>query len=84
LVAIPFACRAGRSADRDDAEVLPIQNSGEGNCSFCDTDLYGTYECYSDLIRAAHVVGQTPSQKGDSAGPVFTLSGTYNVIARAR
>ena len=73
-----YVCQSGSTS----GAICGIQNSGEGNWSFCDTDLYGTYECYSDLIRAAHVGGQKPSQKGDSGGPVFTLSGIYNVIAK--
>lgn len=50
--------------------------------SFCDTDAYGTTECYSDLILANHFYGSTASRPGDSGGPVFGLSGSDRVIAK--
>jgi hypothetical protein len=49
---------------------------------FCDTDAYGSTECYSDLILANQHDGLTASRPGDSGGPVFGLVGTGQVTAK--
>ena len=49
-----------------------------GNTSYCDTDAYGNWECYSGLVWSRQEEGRQAMQSGDSGGPVVlpTTSGT--------
>ncbi|MGI5157429.1 trypsin-like serine protease [Microbispora sp. CA-102843] len=45
----------------------------------CGKDIYGTYECYDDLISAkSPALGSTAG--GDSGGPVFELTGGSSMV----
>jgi hypothetical protein len=50
--------------------------------SYCDTDVYGTSECYHNLILSTQINGQTAARGGDSGGPVFGVTGNEQVIAK--
>jgi streptogrisin D len=57
-----------------------ITNSSNFTDAYCDTDHYGNYECYNDLIEADR--SPTPAAPGDSGGPVFTITGCCAVYAK--
>ena len=61
--------------------VCGVQTTNNFWYSYCDTDRYGTSECYWDLVEAYQRGGARAIQHGDSGGPVFALSGNYDVIA---
>ncbi|WP_146104074.1 chymotrypsin family serine protease [Nonomuraea solani] len=73
-----FVCHSGSRS----GAVCSIQNSGNFTATTCGNDVYGNYECYSDLIYSERTNGSPACQGGDSGGPVFTLSGTANVVAK--
>ncbi|MGN9913553.1 hypothetical protein ACTMTJ_39060 [Phytohabitans sp. LJ34] len=50
--------------------------------SYCDTDMYGTFECYENLIQSTQVDGLTAARGGDSGGPVFGVTGVEQVVAK--
>ncbi len=52
-----------------------------GNTSYCDTDPFGTRECYSGLILSEQEGGIPVAQEGDSGGPVV-LPTDNGVIAK--
>ena len=52
------------------------------NYSYCDTDAYGNWECFSDLLIAFQRDNIVAVRPGDSGGPVFGLRGNYEVIAK--
>jgi hypothetical protein len=78
--AIPgeYVCQSGSVS----GAVCGIRNTNSFQYTLCDTDPYGNYECYSDLILAQKTDGGLAARHGDSGGPVFTLSGTSNVVAK--
>ncbi len=62
-----------------------LHNTSNFTFGVCDHDVYGNYECYNDLIVAEnspHLPYLNPCRDGDSGAPVFTLSGSYSVIAK--
>lgn len=74
-----YVCHSGQKL----GAVCGIQNTDELSFSYCskEPDLYGHLECYSDLILAGRAAG-TASLGGDSGGPVFTLAGNGQVVAK--
>jgi hypothetical protein len=52
------------------------------NYSYCGTDIYGYWECYSDLMVAFQKDNLVAVRPGDSGGPVFGLWGAGDVIAK--
>jgi hypothetical protein len=52
------------------------------NYSYCGTEAYGRWECYSDLMIAFQTSGIVAVRPGDSGGPVFGLWGNNDVIAK--
>jgi streptogrisin D len=58
--------------------AMQPSNSSNFVGNICDNDVYGNWECWQDLV----VANGTPSQDGDSGGPVFTLDGTNSVTAK--
>jgi hypothetical protein len=50
--------------------------------TLCDFDAYNTFECYDDLVTAIQQDGRTAAMKGDSGGPVFSLTLDDRVIAK--
>ncbi|MEV4252272.1 hypothetical protein AB0J52_03770 [Spirillospora sp. NPDC049652] len=72
-----WICQSGSTS----GAVCGIQNTSNFTYGGWYIDAYGNTEYYSDLIVATRVDGGLPSQGGDSGGPVFSLSGDYNVVA---
>ncbi|MBB5781035.1 hypothetical protein [Nonomuraea jabiensis] len=73
-----YVCHSGSRS----GAVCSIQNSGNFTATTCGNDVYGNYECYTDLIYSERTNGSPACQGGDSGGPVFTLSGSSDVIAK--
>jgi hypothetical protein len=61
--------------------VCGVQATSNFWYSYCTTDMYGRSECRWDLVEAYQRGGQRAVQHGDSGGPVFALSGNYDVLA---
>ncbi|WP_157429482.1 hypothetical protein [Actinomadura oligospora] len=72
-----WVCQSGSTS----GAVCGIQNTSNFTYGGWYIDAYGNTEYYSDLIVARRTDGGLPSQGGDSGGPVFSLSGDYNVVA---
>jgi len=47
-----------------------------GNSSYCDTDAYGNWECYSGLVWSDQEDGAQAMRPGDSGGPVVLPTST--------
>ncbi|MBM7815090.1 S1 family peptidase [Saccharothrix algeriensis] len=77
-VAGAMVCQSGSTS----GALCGVRNSDDFVHSYCDTDAYGNYECYSDLVYAyAEDRTRTVCRGGDSGGPVFTPAGTGVVRA---
>jgi hypothetical protein len=73
-----FLCTSGATA----GAVCNFKVENNFQFSYCATDVYGHFECYNDLVLADQLNGKPGSRPGDSGGPVFSLSGSSNVIAK--
>jgi hypothetical protein len=73
-----YVCQSGSTS----GAVCGIQNTGNFTYQFCDTDTYGNYECFNDLILARRPDNGVAVRPGDSGGPVFSLAGTMQVTAK--
>lgn len=73
-----WICQSGSTS----GAVCGIQNTSNFTYGGWYIDAYGNTEFYSDLIVARRTDGGLPSQGGDSGGPVFSLSGDFNVVAK--
>lgn len=73
-----WVCQSGSTS----GAVCGIQNTADFAYGGWYLDAYGNTEYWSDLIVARRTDGGLPSQAGDSGGPVFALSGDYNVVAK--
>ncbi|MFC4534338.1 S1 family peptidase [Sphaerisporangium dianthi] len=73
-----WVCQSGSTS----GAVCGIQNTSNFAYGGWYRDGYDNTEFWSDLIVARRTDGGLPSQAGDSGGPVFSLSGDSNVMAK--
>jgi hypothetical protein len=62
--------------------VCGVQAGTNFTRSYCYKNDYGNYECNYDLVEAFQRGGYRATQGGDSGGPVFSLAGDYDVVAK--
>ncbi|RFU36636.1 hypothetical protein DZF91_37145 [Actinomadura logoneensis] len=73
-----WVCQSGAAS----GAVCGIQNTTNFTYGGWYRDAYGNTEYYSDLVVARRADGGQASLDGDSGGPVFSLSGDYDVVAK--
>ncbi|MEV5573215.1 hypothetical protein AB0L06_24490 [Spirillospora sp. NPDC052269] len=74
-----WVCQSGSTS----GAVCGIQNTTNFTyVGWFKPDAYGNSEWYTDLVVARRTDGGQPAHLGDSGGPVFSTSGTYDVVAK--